>query len=309
MSVWNETYCPSSLQDITGHVDIINVFKHYVETKKIPNIILYGGSGCGKTSTILSMARDLYGDDYDKDVYELNASDERGIDVVREKIHTIAKKKVSSVVGFKMIVLDEADFLTKGAQAALRKIMEMYTDKTVFCLMCNYIYNIIPPIQSRCASFYFKPLSTSQISTHLSYIAGKENIKIPENTLDIIIDQAHGDLRKAIILLQHSTFNNHEPINDNIIKLYNCIMTSESLKTIHVMVDEMYTSGHKLLYITRKIFHMVMMDDEMYDGLKKEYIQHITSCDKFILLGCNEYLQLLKMTSKLYHTRTGSNIL
>jgi replication factor C subunit 2/4 len=308
MSIWIEKYRPPSLDDITGHTDIIQIFKNYIQSRKFPNIILYGGSGCGKTSSILAMAHDLYGKDFDSDVYELNASDERGIDVVRKKIHSLAKRKVSSSIGFKLIILDEADFLTKDAQAALRKIMEMYSDKTVFCLMCNYIYNIIPPIQSRCVSFYFKPLEPTDVSKKLTSIASNENLEIPEDTMDKILDLANGDLRKAIILLQQSILNKQEFTNTVHDDLVECIMTG-TLDEINTLVENIYNDGYNIIYIVRKIFTSIIMDTAIKDVQKKEYIHHLMLCDKFLLLGCSEYLQLLKLATSMYYVRIGSSTL
>lgn len=297
MSIWIDKYRPIKLDDVSGHTDIMNIFRHYVKTKRVPNIIIHGEPGSGKTSSILAMARELYGEHFKNEVYELNASDERGIDVVRHKIHSLAKNSVSSPVGFKLIILDEADFLTKDAQAALRKIMEMYSDKTIFCLLCNYIYKIIPPIQSRCVSFYFKPLTNDEIKKQLIKISEQENIQTKEETIDFIIKISAGDLRKAIILLQLSHFNKDIKdligiVNDDI---YNNIFSPTlNIEEIYETVDYIYNNGYNISNIVKDIFHYTL-EKKFDEDKKQKIIQLITETDKNINLGCNEYLHFLEL--------------
>lgn len=298
MSIWIDKYRPMILDDVSGHQDIINLFRNYVKTKTLPNIIIHGEPGSGKTSSILAMARELYGEKYFKtEVYELNASDERGIDTVRNKIHNLAKKSVSSPVGFKLIILDEADFLTKDAQAALRKIMEKYSDKTIFCLLCNYIYKIIPPIKSRCAPFYFKPLTTEEIKNQLHKISKLESIEIDDNNIDFIIHKSSGDLRKAIILLQQSYFNNNIEdligiVNHNI---YDKIFNIENNdKELYETVDIIYKNGYNISNIVKDIFHYTLTK-KINDDKKQKIIQFITETDKNINQGCNEYFHFLNL--------------
>jgi len=298
MSIWIDKYRPVNLDDISGHTDIISIFRHYVKTKRIPNIIIHGEPGSGKTSSILALARELYGSEHFKtEVYELNASDERGIDVVRYKIHSLAKKSVNSPVGFKLIILDEADFLTKDAQAALRKIMESYSDKTIFCLLCNYIYKIIPPIQSRCVSFYFKPLTTEEIKNQLLKISEKENIQIKDEIFDFIIKLSSGDLRKAIILLQQSHFN--KDIKDLIgivpTETYEKIFSSVlNHNEIYKIVDFIYNNAYNISNIVKDLFEYTLYKNTE-DIYKQKIIQLITETDKNINLGCNEYLHFLNL--------------
>lgn len=286
------------LDEVSGHTDIINLFRNYVKTKTLPNIIIHGEPGSGKTSSILALARELYGEEHFKtEVFELNASDERGIDTVRNKIHSLAKKSVSSPVGFKLIVLDEADFLTKDAQAALRKIMEKYSDKTIFCLLCNYIYKIIPPIKSRCAPFYFKPLTNDEIKKQLFKIAETEKIDIEEEQIDFIIELSSGDLRKAIILLQQSNFN--ENIEDLIgvvdHSIYEKIFTNEcNSKVIYETVGEIFNNGYNISNIVKDIFRYTLEKD-IDEDKKQKIIEHLIEADKNINLGCNEYLHFLNL--------------
>ena len=198
MDIWIEKYRPQTLAQIVGQTSTIETLQHYVNTKNVPNLIFYGKRGTGKTSSIHSLCKDLYGDDYKKYVLELNASHERGINTVRTKVKTMAQSKTSRV---KMIILDEADSMTKEAMFSLRMIMENYSHITRFCLICNYINKIIDPLRSRCTVFYFQPLTKPQIAERLAHISS-------ENNNDQIIKFTNGDMRKAMLLLQYSDKNN-----------------------------------------------------------------------------------------------------
>ena len=299
MSIWIDKYRPIKLNDISGHKDIIAMFKTYVNTRTIPNIIIHGEPGSGKTSSILAMARELYGEEHFRnEVFELNASDERGIDTVRNKIHSLAKKSVSSRIGFKLIILDEADFLTKDAQAALREIMEKYRDKTVFCLLCNYIYKIIQPLQSRCSIFYFKPLTVDEIKNKLLSIAKNESINTTEETIDFIIHQSSGDLRKAIGLLQQTYFNDNiqELIGTVNTDFYDLIYSEKtSLQIIYENVDLINKNGYNISNIVKDLFYYTLEKKNLMDDKKQKIIQFITETDKNINEGCNEYLNFLNL--------------
>jgi DNA polymerase III delta prime subunit len=303
MSVWIEKYRPTSIKHVSGHKSIIEVFKYYVKTKQFPNIILHGESGCGKTSTILALSRDIYKEDFEHDVYELNASDERGIDVVRNKIHSLSKQKPKSNIGYKMIILDEADFLTSDAQAALRKIMEDYSDKTIFCLMCNYIHNIIPEIVSRCAGFYFKPLLDRDIFKKLNEISTKENLNVSNDTINKIINASNGDLRRAILLLQQTTndtFVNPDILTDD--EMTTIFSPSSTYAQIYACVDKICDDARVILKIVRVLFHHVMTSDTIQDDVKFKLIACIKNADKHILLQCNERLQLLHLCVKIHES-------
>lgn len=178
------------------------------------HMLFYGPPGTGKTSTILALAKDLYGPEMMKSrVLELNASDERGIAIVREKVKNFAKTSVTSdrtngeypCPPYKIIILDEADSMTQDAQSALRRTMETYSKITRFCLICNYVTRIIEPLASRCSKFRFKPLDSEDTKARLEYIAREENIKYEEGTIEALIKYSDGDLRKAITYMQSAT--------------------------------------------------------------------------------------------------------
>jgi replication factor C small subunit len=203
IGVWAEKYRPKTLEEMVDREEVVSRFKSFVKDKNLPHLLLVGPAGVGKTTSILCLARDLYGPGYQNYTLELNASDERGIDVVREKVKNFARTAaIASEVSFKILILDEADSLTTAAQHALRRTMEVYTRTCRFCLIGNYSENIIDPIQSRCSVFRFGPLAEQDVKNYVSAIAKKEGIKLVPEGLDAVYEASQGDMRKATNLLQ-----------------------------------------------------------------------------------------------------------
>ena len=201
--MWAEKYRPQTLDDMTNQTEIVSRLKTFVEEKNLPHLLFVGPAGVGKTTSILALARDLYGPGYRNFTLELNASDERGIDVIREKVKNFARTAaIASPVSFKILIMDEADSLTSAAQHALRRTMEIYTRTCRFCLIGNYSENIIDPIQSRCSIFRFSPLDEGDMKTYIMNITEKEGVNIIEEGLDAVYQASGGDLRKATNLLQ-----------------------------------------------------------------------------------------------------------
>lgn len=199
---WVEKYRPKGLNDLVSHKEIISTIGDLIDKNRMPHLLLYGPPGTGKTSTILACARKINGDNYSSMILELNASDDRGIDVVREQIVNFASSRKLFNSGFKLIILDEADSMTKTAQFALRRVIEKYTKNTRFCIICNYINQIIPALQSRCTRFRFGPLEPEDVRGRLDTIAEKEGVKLGPNAMQTIIDLAEGDMRKCLNVLQ-----------------------------------------------------------------------------------------------------------
>jgi len=200
--IWVEKYRPRTLDEVVGQDNIVQRLKGYVAQKNIPHLLFSGPPGTGKTASAIALTRDLFGEIWRDNFIEMNASDERGIDVVRHKIKEFARTAPIGGAPFKIIFLDEADALTPDAQAALRRTMEMYSRICRFILSCNYVSRIIEPIQSRCAVFKFRPISEEAMKAKLVEIAEKENLKITEDGLNALVYVAGGDFRKAINALQ-----------------------------------------------------------------------------------------------------------
>ncbi|OMJ25780.1 Replication factor C subunit 4, partial [Smittium culicis] len=209
LTPWVEKYRPKQISDIVSQNEVINVLKSSVNSKGLPHLLFHGPPGTGKTSTILAFARELFGPELAKSrVLELNASDERGIQVVRNKIKSFAQTVVSVPVSgypcppFKIIILDEADSMTADAQAALRRIMEAHSKITRFCLICNYVSRIIEPLASRCAKFRFKSLDSELSIARLSAISESESVNISKKGIEALVSASNGDLRRAVMTLQ-----------------------------------------------------------------------------------------------------------
>jgi len=215
---WVEKYRPKNLDDVASQDHAVKVLKKTIASANLPHMLFYGPPGTGKTSTILALAKQLYGPTlYKTRVLELNASDERGISIVRQKIKNFARLTVSNATKedlanypcppYKIIILDEADSMTNDAQSALRRTMETYAGVTRFCLICNYITRIIDPLASRCSKFRFRLLNNENAVKRLQYVAHEEkiNLSTTEPVLEEVLKIANGDLRKAITFLQSAT--------------------------------------------------------------------------------------------------------
>ncbi|CAM1507187.1 Fc.00g068280.m01.CDS01 [Cosmosporella sp. VM-42] len=210
---WVEKYRPKTLSDVTAQDHTVTVLQRTLQASNLPHMLFYGPPGTGKTSTVLALAKELYGPEMIKSrVLELNASDERGISIVRDKVKNFARMQLTNPTPgyskkypcppFKIIILDEADSMTQDAQSALRRTMETYSKITRFCLICNYVTRIIDPLASRCSKFRFKSLDQGNAKKRLEEIAEKEGVLLEDGAVDTLIKCSEGDLRKAITYLQ-----------------------------------------------------------------------------------------------------------
>jgi len=201
MKVWTEKYRPGKLDDIVNQKHVVERLKAWVKKGSVPNMLFAGPAGVGKTTAALCLARELFGDNWRENFQETNASDQRGIDVVRGRIKNFAMvKPIGS--DFKIIFLDESDSLTPEAQQALRRTMEKFSDVCRFILSCNYSSRIIEPIQSRCSVFRFGRLSKSDVTKYASKIAAEEKLSVTADAYDTLYEVSEGDLRKATNILQ-----------------------------------------------------------------------------------------------------------
>ncbi|MEK6872118.1 MAG: replication factor C small subunit [Nanoarchaeota archaeon] len=203
-SIWTEKYRPHRFEDVVGQDDIIKRVRNLTKSLNIPHMLFAGPAGTGKSTLALIVVKELFGKNWKENYLELNASDERGIDVVRQKVKDFARTKSLGSVPFKVIFLDEADALTKEAQQALRRTMENFTSTCRFILSCNYSSKIIDPIQSRCVILRFKLLEKKDIEKRVKYIAENEKLQITDAAIVTLYEVSEGDCRRVINLLQAS---------------------------------------------------------------------------------------------------------
>jgi len=210
-----EKYRPKNLDDVVAQGEIVSTLTRLMESNQLPHLLFYGPAGVGKTSTILAIARKLYGTtNLASMVLELNASDARGIDDIRDEVVTFASTRKIFSSGMKLIILDEADNMTHDAQFALRRVIEKYTANARFCLICNYVSKIIPALQSRCTKFRFSPLAPEQITARVEDIARSEHIRTTKDGIDALLRLAHGDMRKVLNLLEASAMQLSDGVVD-----------------------------------------------------------------------------------------------
>lgn len=215
IDVWTERYRPDSLSEIVGQDEITERLQAFVDEDSIPHMLFAGPAGTGKTTSAVALAKDLYGDEWNQNFMETNASDERGIDVVREKIKDFARTKPIDAE-YKIIFLDEADALTSDAQQALRRTMEQFSDNARFILSCNYSSKIIDPIQSRCAVFRYNRLEEEQVRSYIMRLGEAEEFRISEDAIDAIMRVSSGDLRRVTNILQTAAIQKDEIDEDDV---------------------------------------------------------------------------------------------
>ncbi len=247
---WVEKYRPVKLNGIISQNKIIQTLKLYIKNKTVPHMLFYGKSGTGKTTAAMACANELYGNTIDYMVMELNASDERGIEVVRNEI----KKFVSTsnlMLGnsknknlFKLVILDETDAMTSDAQDILRKVVEEYTKNARFCLICNHLQKIKPALQSRCTLFRFSPLEKPVIKKKLIQIAKKEKLKLTQTGIDTIMKQCKGDVRKVINMLQQVSMT-YDIVNGK--NVNNCIGYPQD-STVVTILNLLLSDPFKITY-------------------------------------------------------------
>lgn len=307
--IWTEKYRPKELKDVVGQKEIVERLQAYAQTGSLPHLLFSGPAGIGKTTCALALSKQIYGEGWRQNFLELNASDERGIDVVRGKIKEFAR--TSPLDGdFKIIFLDEADSLTSDAQAALRRTMERYSRICRFIMSCNYASKIIDPIQSRCALFRFRPLNSEELKGYIAEIAEKEGVEITDDALDALVHVAHGDMRRAINSLQvaaslgkkitveviYQTTGTAHP--ERVTDLLETALDGDFMKARN-MLDEMMIeyglSGEDIIkQIHRSFFELNIPDLE-----KVKLIDKTGEIEFRIVEGSNERIQLESLIAHL----------
>ena len=314
---WVEKYRPKIMEDVVGNSEIVKRLNIISKEGNMPNILLGGLPGTGKTSSVLCLARALLGNQFNDAVLELNASDDRGIDVVRDNIKMFAKKKIFLPPGrHKIVILDEADHMTSSAQQALRRIMEVYSDSTRFALACNSVDSIIEPIQSRCAVLRFSRLTNEQITQRLCEILNFEEADYDESGLEAIIFTADGDMRQALNNAQSTISGFGLLCSENVYKvcdvphpykikeiLDQCAKGNNSVaqQGLKKIID----TGFSSIDIVTTFFRVTKSYNNLDETIQLEFLKIIGLTHINVLNGIDSYLQLSAMISRL--SRIGSN--
>jgi len=308
--MWAEKYRPKKLEDIVDQKDIVERLKSFVESRNVPHCIFAGPPGTGKTTAALCLARDFYGEAFREHTMELNASDERGIDVVRETVKTFARVRSIGEIPFRIMILDEADNMTSDAQQALRRTMERFTETCRFVMCANYSGKIIEPIQSRCAPFRFTHLPQGEHDRCLSQIAQKEKIKLVTEGLDAIFEVCSGDLRRAINTLQAAASLN-KPIDAKVVyTITGRASPTDVQKMIQTAMDGNFMDARKQLRdmiqkygvagsdIIRQI-HAEIFRSETAEPWKIKLADVVGEADYRLAEGADEEVQLSALLAKL----------
>ena len=301
--IWTEKYRPKVLDEVVGQRHVTERLKAYVETGNMPHLLFTGPAGTGKTTCSLAMAKEMFGQEWRGNFIELNASDERGIDVVRGKIKDFARTAPLGGAEFKIIFMDEADALTSDAQAALRRTMEKFSKICRFILSCNYSSKIIDPIQSRCAVFRFKPLSQDDIRTFLTKIIKEENVDIEDEAVGGLVHIARGDMRRAVNSLQVAASMNKRVDMDMVYQITGMANPDDVKKMLETALDGNFVGARDMLDdimityglsgqdIIRQI-HSCFFDLSIDDGEKVRLMDKTGEIEFRIVEGSNERIQL-----------------
>lgn len=306
---WVEKYRPSTLDDLVSHEEIIKTIDTFIKQDQLPHLLFYGPPGTGKTSTILACARQLYTpSQFSSMVLELNASDDRGIGIVRGQILTFASTRTIFKSGFKLIILDEADAMTMDAQNALRRIIEKYTENVRFCIICNYLGKIIPALQSRCTRFRFGPLTPEQILPRLDHVIAEENLSVTEDGKRALLTLSNGDMRKVLNVLQSTWLAYKEVTEDTV---YTCVghplkrdienivkwLLNDDFQTTYKNIQELkIIKGLALNDILTEV-HMFVHRIEFPTEILVKLVDKMSDIEYRLASGANENIQLTALIS------------
>jgi len=301
--IWIEKYRPSNLSEVVGQTPVTSRLKNYVKERSMPHLLFAGPAGTGKTTCALALAKELFGELWKHNLHELNASDERGIDVVRGKIKEFARTAPLGEDGFKIIFLDEADALTGAAQAALRRTMEKYSRTCRFVMSCNFSSKIIEPIQSRCAVFRFRPLKAEDVERYLKFVAVKEELNIDKEAYESLTYLAQGDLRRAINGLQMAAAAKVDITPDVVYQAVAAARPEEVKEALEMSLNNNFAGARErldTLQITYGLagedvlrqMHRSIRDLEVPDTVKVQMIEKLAEADFRLSEGANARIQI-----------------
>jgi replication factor C small subunit len=307
--VWIEKYRPQTLEDVVGHDNITERLKHYIEKDDLPHLLFAGPAGVGKTTSAVAIAKSIYGEEWRENFLELNASDQRGIDVVRDRIKNFAR---SSFGGhdYRVIFLDEADALTSDAQSALRRTMEQFSNNTRFILSCNYSSRIIDPIQSRCAVFRFSPLGDDAVAEQVRIIADAEGIEVTDDGVDALVYAAGGDMRKAINGLQAAAVLDETVDEEAVFAITSTARPEDIKEMVQMALDGEFTASRarlESLLVDSGIaggdiidqLHRSVWEFDLTERQAVRLMERVGEADYRITAGASEQVQLEALLASL----------
>jgi replication factor C small subunit len=302
-AIWTEKYRPQDFSEIKGQKDIVARVKAFVQQKNMPHQLYSGPAGVGKSTLAIVAAKKLFGSEWRQNFLELNASDERGIDIVRVKVKDFARTKAIGDVPFKIIFLDECDALTREAQQALRRTMENYTSTCRFILSCNYSSKIIDPIQSRCAVFRFRPIDRKDLHLIIDRITKEEHLKISDKAKEALIDVSEGDCRRLENVMQSCTAISKNITEDLVYSLASVAEPKEVKEILSLAVENKFVEARNKLLETMlnyglsgldiiKQIQKQILDLEIDNRTKMLLVEKCGETEFRMTEGSDEFIQL-----------------
>ena len=316
--IWIEKYRPRNLSEVAGQREIVERLQSYVKSRALPHLLFTGSAGVGKTTCAVALAREMFGDTWSMNFRELNASDERGIDVVRNQIKQFARTSPLGDATFKILFLDDADALTQDAQAALRRTTENYAETCRFILSCNYSSKIIDPIQSRCAIYRFRPLDDAAIMEEMRRIASTESITIEESAYAAITYISQGDMRKAINALQGAAIVSNVVTADNVYAITSNAKPEEIEDLVSVTLSGDFETAERtlrtLMYdrgiapneLLNQMYRTISSSKSLDRSLKVSLIDHLGETDFRLSEGADADIQMDALLARFVKTGLSS---
>jgi len=301
---WIEKYRPKCLNELVAHDEIVSTIRRLVDANQLPHLLFYGPPGTGKTSTILAVAREMYGPTFKSMVLEMNASDARGIDTVRNEIQNFAGTRKLFSSGVKLVILDEADNMTKDAQMALRRVIEKYTSNARFCIICNYASKIIPALQSRCTRFRFSPLKSTLVVGRVKEILAAEEVTLTERGLAAVLKLGQGDMRKILNVLQSCALAYDKKIDEDAVYRSTGKPTEKDIMTCRdALLNEPIKDCFETIRNLQRDHGLALLDiltslNEMFLAVKLPprmrifIVKHLSELEYSLSAGTSETMQL-----------------